>query len=336
MLHVKDITMSKLSNYHTIAIIGTAKNAGKTTALNALLTYTKHHLVAITSIGLDGEKIDQITNLEKPSIHAYKGMIIATAKDTLSVITSPYKLLEETSINTPLGHVVVIKLLTDGDVLLAGPSSLDDLSLLKTKLTKYRLDHLLIDGALFRKSSAASQLSDAIILSTGAALHQNMQKVIHETKCFIKTMHLPTKDIQIIKETKLLLEDQTTIVDINDFLANPANLLSQAKNAKELHIKGAITNRLIDHLIAYKNNIPPLEIIINDFTMINADLDMFQKLSLLGHVVKTVKQVPLLLLTINPYSPYFEGFDPLIFEEEMNKALPHTHILDIKRKEFKL
>lgn len=328
--------MSNLSNYHTIAIIGTAKNAGKTTALNALLTDTKHQKIAITSIGLDGEKIDQLTNLEKPSIHAYKDMIIATAKDTLSVITSPYELLEELPINTPLGKITLIKLQKDGDVLIAGPSSLDDLKTLKNKLSTYNLDHLFIDGALFRKSSAASHLSDAIILSTGAALHQNMQKVIHETKSLINTMHLPNKDIKLIDETHLLLKNQEIIQDKGDFLANPSTLLSQAEFALELRIKGAITNRLIGQLIASKQNIPPLEIIINDFTMINADLELFQKLYLLGHTVKTIKQVPLLLLTINPTSPYFEGFDPVDFEEAMKQALPDIKIIDIKRKEFKL
>lgn len=328
--------MSSFENYHTIAIIGTAKNAGKTTALNAILSYKKDQTIAITSIGLDGEKIDQLTNLEKPSIHAYKGMIIATAKDTLSVISSPYEVLEELSINTPLGKIILIKLHEDADVLIAGPSSLDDLKTLKNKLTKYNLNHLFIDGALFRKSSAASHLSDAIILSTGAALHQNMQKVVQETKSLIDTMHLPKKDISLINETHLLMNNQDIIYDQGDFLANPSTLLSQAKNAIELRIKGAITNRLIDQLIASKKSIPPLEIIINDFTMINADLTLFQKLYLLGHNVKTIKKVPLLLLTINPFSPYFEGFDPVDFEEAMTKALPDIKIIDIKRKEFNL
>lgn len=328
--------MSNLRNTHTIAIIGTAKNAGKTTALNALLGALKTKDIAITSIGLDGEKIDQLTNLEKPSIHAYKGMIVATAKDTLKVITSPYAILDDLPINTPLGQIVLIKMLEDGDVLLAGPSSLAMLQKLKKALSHYKVDHFLIDGALFRKSSAASHIADGLILSTGAALHQNIQKVIHETTLLVDTFHLPIKVIDDIEETHLLLDDDTIVKDNGTFLSNPAFLLSKAWNAKELRVRGAITNRLIEELIYHKTTLPTLEIIINDFTMINAELDMFQKLYLLGHTVKTIKHVPLLLLTINPSSPYFEGFDPLYFEAEMTKALPNVEIIDIKRKEFKL
>jgi len=329
--------MNKFDSKHTIAIIGTAKNAGKTTALNALLKYFKNHKIAITSIGLDGEKIDQLTNLKKPSIHAYKGMIVATAKDTLSVITASYELLDELSINTPLGQIVIIKMLEDGDVLLAGPSSLYTLKKLKHTLSSYTLDHFFIDGALFRKSSAASHLSDGLILSTGAALNKNMQNVVHETKLLIDTLNLPTKNIKQIKETHLLLNNETIIEDEGTFLSDPMSLLKNAKNAKELRIKGAITNRLIEQLIANKSTIPSLEIILNDFTMINADLQMLQKLFLLGHTIKTIHQVPLLLLTINPTSPYFEGFDPILFEETMRQAIPgNIPIIDIKRKEFKL
>lgn len=328
--------MNKVKNVHTIAIIGTAKNAGKTTALNALLTYYKNKSIAITSIGLDGEKKDQLTNLDKPSIHAYKGTIVATAKDTLKVITSKYQFLEELTIETPLGNIVIIKMLEDGDLLLAGPSSLSMLQTLKQQLSNYKLEHFVIDGALFRKSSAASHLSDGIILSTGAAFHKNMQKVIHETKSLVDLLHLPTKDIELITKTKLMMHDGQIIYDDGTFLSNPSSLLSHANNAKELHIKGAITNRFIEHMIALKAQIHPLEIIINDFTMMNAELDMFQKLFLLGHTVKTVKNVPLLLLTINPTSPYFEGFDPLVFEEKMKESLSDIPIIDIKRKEFSL
>ena len=326
--------MNSLSNYQTIAIIGTAKNAGKTTALNALLAKLKHKQVAITSIGLDGEKIDQLTKQEKPSIHAYKGMYVATARDTLAMITSAYQIVEDYPIQTPLGPIVLVEMLEDGDVLLAGPSSLHELTRLKDSLSKYDCDHFFIDGALFRKSSAASHLSDAMILSTGASLHKNMQKVIQDTKILIETISLTKKDLPKIKKTKLVLENSEVIYDQGTFLSKPNDLLSHAEHAKELHIQGAMTNRLIEELIANKDKIPSLEIILNDFTMIHADLDLFQKLHLLKHRVKLINQTPLLLLTINPTSPYFEGFDPQSFEEAMKEALPSTPIIDIKRKEL--
>jgi len=321
--------------HHTIAFIGTAKNAGKTTALNAFLKTSKTKKIAITSIGLDGEKLDQLTNQEKPSIHAYRGMMVATAKDTLSKLLGSYKILEELPMQTPLGKIVLIELLEDSDLLVAGPSSLHELKQLKETIKTYHLDHFYIDGALFRKSSAASQLADAMVVSTGASLNQNMKTVIKQTKQLIETMNLPRKEIEEIEQTKLVLQDRV-IYDEGDFLANPSSLLAQAKDAKELHIKGAITNRLIAEMIKQKRHIPPLEIVLNDFTMIQADLPIFQKLFLLKHQVKTVHHTPLLLLTINPTSPYFEGFDPMVFEEEMNKALDYVQVIDLKRKELSL
>ena len=58
-----------------VGIAGTAKNTGKTTALNALLRAAHEHgtLVGVTSIGYDGESIDTVTGLPKPSIFLEAG-----------------------------------------------------------------------------------------------------------------------------------------------------------------------------------------------------------------------------------------------------------------------
>ncbi|MBU4562316.1 hypothetical protein KKB17_02785, partial [bacterium] len=55
-----------------LGILGTAKNTGKTTTTSALLEIAnnKNLSVGITSIGYDGEDIDNITGLPKPRIFA--------------------------------------------------------------------------------------------------------------------------------------------------------------------------------------------------------------------------------------------------------------------------
>ena len=47
----------------TLSITGMAKNTGKTVTLNYLLEQLKvlHKVAAVTSIGSDGEKTDQVT-----------------------------------------------------------------------------------------------------------------------------------------------------------------------------------------------------------------------------------------------------------------------------------
>jgi molybdopterin-guanine dinucleotide biosynthesis protein len=52
----------------SLGVLGTAKNTGKTTTLNALLKCLSEKLLALTSIGFDGEDLDHITCLPKPNV----------------------------------------------------------------------------------------------------------------------------------------------------------------------------------------------------------------------------------------------------------------------------
>ena len=64
--------------YKTISIVGMAKNAGKTTALNYLIEEAMDEGVrlGITSIGRDGETQDLVTGTEKPQIYLEQDTIV--------------------------------------------------------------------------------------------------------------------------------------------------------------------------------------------------------------------------------------------------------------------
>ena len=65
----------------TLSITGMAKNTGKTVTLNYLLELLRERgkKVAVTSIGIDGEKTDQVTQTEKPEIELYEGTVFVTS-----------------------------------------------------------------------------------------------------------------------------------------------------------------------------------------------------------------------------------------------------------------
>ena len=50
------------SGSRSLAVIGLVKNAGKTTVVNALMANCPH-LFGLTSLGLDGERIDHLTGM---------------------------------------------------------------------------------------------------------------------------------------------------------------------------------------------------------------------------------------------------------------------------------
>ena len=82
--------LSELSTrYKTISIVGMAKNAGKTTALNYLIEEAEDESIrlGITSTGRDGETTDLVTNTDKPRVYLYEDTIV-------SVPTQLYELAE--------------------------------------------------------------------------------------------------------------------------------------------------------------------------------------------------------------------------------------------------
>ena len=72
--------------YKTVSIVGMAKNAGKTTALNYLIEEAMDEgiVLGITSTGRDGESTDLVTGTDKPRVFL----------DTDTIVSVPEKLYE--------------------------------------------------------------------------------------------------------------------------------------------------------------------------------------------------------------------------------------------------
>src|SRR5712671_5181151 len=72
-----------------LALIGLAKNVGKTTTTNHLLEtllaekYYRADELALTSLGLDGEAVDALTGLPKPRYMPQAGLLVATTAELL-------------------------------------------------------------------------------------------------------------------------------------------------------------------------------------------------------------------------------------------------------------
>jgi len=163
-----------------IGFAGTAKNTGKTTALNCL-----HHLlledrqrVLLTSIGLDGEGFDQLTFLSKPEISVYPGDLVATSSQCLENSDLKYEIIRELPIETPLGKIFLLRIIRSGQLMLAGPSHLAALQGLIESLSDLTLDVVLIDGSLNRLFPLS--ICQNLILATGAARSRDVDFLIEE------------------------------------------------------------------------------------------------------------------------------------------------------------
>ncbi len=78
-----------------LGLAGTAKNTGKTTTTAAIIQELRMRDIKfyLTSIGYDGENIDNITGLPKPKLRVKTGDIVATAEKCLLTSTAALQVL---------------------------------------------------------------------------------------------------------------------------------------------------------------------------------------------------------------------------------------------------
>ena len=108
----------------TVFIVGSAKNAGKTTFLNyALSRLRPRGAVGFLSIGVDGEERDLVFGTPKPSIRAEAGDLLVTSDRMLQASELGWELLEAFPGSTVLGRLVLARVRRGGTVELCGPAN---------------------------------------------------------------------------------------------------------------------------------------------------------------------------------------------------------------------
>lgn len=182
------------STARRIAIIGLVKNAGKTTVVNALMTHVPHRF-GLTSLGLDGERIDHLTGLAKPRIVPPVGTLVATTTGSLARSRYQMELIEELPFRTALGHVVIgVAGEHSAAVEISGPTTLRQVRATADRLLELGAHQVLVDGAINRLGSASPRVSDGVILATGAMAADSLEEVVHLTTATVDLLTLPVVD----------------------------------------------------------------------------------------------------------------------------------------------
>jgi hypothetical protein len=170
-----------VSRARRLALVGLAKNTGKTVALGAILGELADAgtTVGVTSVGRDGEAHDVIDfRIEKPRVHLRAGSLVATTDALLSASGVPHETLTRTGLRTPLGEVLIARLRGAGDVEIAGPSAAADVRATSDAMLDAGAEQILIDGAIDRRAASSPNVADGLVMSTGAILSSSVEEVV--------------------------------------------------------------------------------------------------------------------------------------------------------------
>ena len=330
------------TKYKTLSIVGMAKNAGKTTALNYLIeeAIDEGIVLGVTSTGRDGESQDLVTGTEKPRVYLEEDMLVAVPTLLYDLADAGLEVIKKTKYSTAIGELLICRVKDAGYVQVAGPVINAEQKLLCQDMMQLGCSLILIDGAIDRKSIASPETSDAIILSTGAVLSRKMNKVVEETAHVVNLYRTPELEEGIIRDviTQNNFDDKIMLVN-GDGKIRKLNLITGLGAAKEIngaidedtryiYIPGAFTNSVISDISL--KNLKQVQFVLKDPTKIfvNAmDWGLFRKK---GFRVSVLKNIEIAAITVNPWAPAGYTFDNRFLLEEMQKAIPDIPIIDVR------
>lgn len=316
-----------IAPYRSVSIIGMCKNAGKTTVLNQIIREAAHNgtVLGLTSIGRDGEDKDLVTGTKKPGIYVAEGTMIATAADlVLHHCDVTKEILDTTGIHTPMGEVVLLRALSDGNVQLAGPSMTSQLAAVRDLFFAAGAQRVLIDGALSRKSLCSRKVSDATILCTGASYHKSIHTVVSDTAYQCRILTLPETRDTALSQIAASTDRETVLLTASGAQPLPTGAKLEDALRKEaaqaVFFGGALTEHTLKPLLMSPVSLQGLRLVVRDSSKILLSQDTFAKIARRGGTVEVIDSVNLVALTVNPFSAYGTHFDPVELRQRMEDA----------------
>jgi len=324
--------INDILKYKSISFVGLEKNTGKTETLNYVLSRLcsfSNITVGITSIGIDGEKTDQVTKTAKPEIIISPNTIFVTSQQLYPQKEIISNILSISNRSTALGRLVFSQAISSGKVLLAGAGNTIWLKEVIEEIKSFGADIVLVDGALSRMSFGSPTITDAMILSTGAALSVNIKTLVRKTAFVYRMTQLEQVENELSE--KLLeidkgiyaIDKQGNIIDLDipSILMIEKHKEKLFNNGTRLFLSGIITDKLIQFLKTQKN-IKDIEVIIKDFTRVFCSIENIDSYIQKGGSLKVAQRTNLIAITVNPTSPsgYNLNSDELI--KELREIIP--------------
>jgi hypothetical protein len=354
------VALSELtSSSRRLALVGLAKNTGKTETLTALLRElgAERRRVGVTSIGRDGEQHDVIdARIEKPRIRLPGGSLVATTDVLLRASGIPHELLERTAIRTPLGEVLIARLRGAGAIEVAGPSAAAEVRAVSDEMLARGAEQVLIDGAIDRRAASSPDVADGLLIATGAVLGRELADVVRLTRDAVELIRLPRLDHSVdggqlralaaattrrrddgAPSTSLLVDDDRAHASLPPGFVLTADhdqiraLLDAHPHASRLIVAGALPDRFLRQLsdVARRRRRELVLVVADPTKVFLADRGPSWYRAQ-GIDIYSLAATELEAITVNPVAPHSHRFDSATLRRLLREAIADPPpILDV-------
>lgn len=332
-----------LADARRVAFVGLAKNTGKTVAVTRLIEEldTCGRSLGITSIGRDGEEFDAIRpQIRKPPIVCPPGTLVATASPLLKRSGAAHEVLEETDVWTPVGRIVIARLLRKGKCEIAGPSSSAELRVVIEEMLALGADSVIVDGSIDRRAAAAPSIADAVVVATGAVLGSEVEDVATSTvRAFGWATVARVEDPRIRslattaanRSLLVFAEGVIPLPDAFTLTAEPRDLRSLLSAGTEpvLLVGGVLPESFLEALLPHGRK-GHVRVVAGDPTKVFVRSKTIEWYRSRGVAVEVLERAHLGAVTVNPIRPPWERLDSRRLCEAIDDGLSHrVPVMDV-------
>lgn len=220
-------------------VVGTAKNAGKTTTFNALRAVAQRlgAAIAVTSIGRDGEPSDALDALAKPRVRLAPGTLVALPAGL--VPRSPALAILGRGAESALGATVFARVVLPTTCEIAGPPTARAMRATIDALCALGDGPVFVDGAIDRVAPLAGG-RDAVILATGAASGATVARVAAVAAEAVARLTLPGRDPARECERVVRIDGALDARDAEALLAHAAGATVVVDDPTRIAVRGAL------------------------------------------------------------------------------------------------
>jgi hypothetical protein len=335
-----------VSSTGTLALVGLAKNTGKTETLGALLRElaARGARVGVTSVGRDGEERDVIDErIAKPRVWLAAGDLVATTGALLRAGSLAHERIEGTGVRTPLGEVAIARAIAPGWVEVAGPSAAADVAAVSERMRELGAEKMLIDGAIDRRAASSPEIAEGLVLATGAVLGRTVERVVELTVQALELVRLPVADdlARQLGAGEGGPAGEQTIELARDLVlgaeqARIGALLQEHPRAETLLVGGALSEGFLDCLLAARSERAgrELRVVVKDPTHVFLNRRPSSWYRAQGIELGTLQTIDLRAITVNPVAPESHRFDSRELRERLEEAIPGVAIRDVLHPDY--
>jgi hypothetical protein len=331
-----------VKDFQRLAVIGLAKNTGKTTALVRILSELGQAgaRAGVTSVGRDGEEHDVIdARIDKPLLDLPADTLVATTESLMRSSGLPFESLQRTAVRTPLGRVAVFRLLASGAVEVAGPSAAEDVRSVTDVMLEGGAEHVLIDGAIDRRAASSPAVAQGVVMSTGAVLDEDIEQVATHTHAAAELIGIGASEDSVLlghatstKESLLIDRDGEAIrlrphLGLDGSETELAALLAGSQ-ARALVLHGAVCEPVLEAL-ARANRGRELEVVVQDSTKVFLSQHPPRWHRQRGVDLRALATIRLLAITVNPVAPRAHSFDSQRLRALIESGVPDIPVVDV-------